>query len=159
MWAWCCDAEREIPLACDDLNNSYPILEPVRRYIAPDNNTPPARHHAELLGVVFRRIRNAVTTAARAENPNPAVLRVADLHPWIAEQSEPLYNVGDNQQAVKAATENFQDRQQGHSGAPLNGPSQQFLDRAAQNPGATQAEPCKALETLAAFNCLARQTA
>ena len=66
VWAWCEAAEQEIPLACGDLDNSCPILEPVRRHMAPDGGTPPPRHHAELVGTVFPRIKAAVRAADRA---------------------------------------------------------------------------------------------
>ena len=69
VWAWCETAEQEIPLACGDLNHSYPIFEPVRQQMAHGGGTPPPEHHAELTRTVLPRIKAAVVAAGRAMNP------------------------------------------------------------------------------------------
>ena len=63
---------------------------------------------------VLREMRDiadiALHSAASSEEANRTHLRVVDLHPWIAEVAEPLFNDGHRRQAVIAAAQSLEKR-------------------------------------------------
>ncbi|MCZ0939261.1 MAG: hypothetical protein OXJ55_11525 [Caldilineaceae bacterium] len=60
-----------------------------------------------LSGPIRAQGYGAVMAAAIAERGDPAVLRVVDLHPWVAEPAEPLFDDGHWFSAVSAAADNL----------------------------------------------------
>ncbi len=59
-----------------------------------------------LQGPIRAQGYGAVLAAAMAERGDPTVLRVVDMHPWVAEPAEPLFEDGHWFMAVTAAANN-----------------------------------------------------
>ena len=66
------------------------------------------RREQELFGELRAVTRAALHGAAFLEQEDKTVLRVVDLHPWIAEAAEPLFNDGHYSQAILAASQNLE---------------------------------------------------
>ena len=63
---------------------------------------------AELLQQMRSTVDLTLHTAAAVEDDNRTQLRVVDLHPWIAEVAEPLFDGGKYHDAILAAARNLE---------------------------------------------------
>ena len=63
---------------------------------------------AEAFGPIRARTYTALMAAATEDQEDRMVVRVVDLHPWIVEAAEPLFDDGHRRQAIVAAAQNLE---------------------------------------------------
>ena len=109
VWDWCLRVHVAV---CRLVGNSEPCetMEWVRQRMAFSVDVQPTRRlrEQELFGELRAVTRVALNGAAFLEQEDETVLRVVDLHPWIAEPAERLFDGGHYSQAILAAAQNLE---------------------------------------------------
>ena len=115
VWEWSLKVERTILGILGAESDAYDVIRDVRTLRwAVDSSPKRIRRKDHLTMEVFGPIRartyGALMVAIREEQQDPTVVRVVDLHPWIAEAAEPLFDDGHRRQATIAAAQNLEKR-------------------------------------------------
>ena len=113
VWEWSLNAEREIREVLGVDSDAYDTMREVRHLMRVVDIQPWRRRHKdyltdEVFGPIRARTYTALTAAASEDQEDRMVVRVVDLHPWIAEVAEPLFDDGHRRQAIIAATQNLE---------------------------------------------------
>ena len=111
VWYWCLGVHQAV---CGLVGRSEPCenMQYVRQRMAFSVDIQPKRRlrERELLGELRSITRVALNTAAFLEQEDKMAIRVVDLHPWVAEPAEPLFDDGHYRQAILAAAQNLEVR-------------------------------------------------
>ena len=112
MGAWAMRVYQTVRELLDPKHDTVAAVETMRRDLTALDFVPPGfRRQREidnrLSGPIRAQGYGAVMAAAIAERGDTTVLRVVDLHPWIAEPAEPLFDDGHWFRAVSAAADNL----------------------------------------------------
>ena len=96
-------------------SDAYDIVREVRHLMRVVDSSPKRIRRKDHLAMdVFGSIRGrtyaALMAAATEDQQNRMVVRVVDLHPWIAEAAESLFDDGHYSQAILAAAQNLEVR-------------------------------------------------
>ena len=113
VWVWSLDAEREIREVLGVDSDAYDTMREVRHLMRVVDIQPWRRRRKDYLtDEVFGPIRTgtwrALLAAASEDQADRTVVRVVDLHAWIAEAAEPLFEGGHYREAVLAAARNLE---------------------------------------------------
>ena len=113
MWEWSLNAEREIREVLGVDSDAYDTMREVRHRMRVVDIQPWRRRRKDYLtDEVFGPIRggtwSALLAAALEDQKDRAIVRVVDLHPWVAEAAEPLFEDGHRRQAIIAAAQNLE---------------------------------------------------
>ena len=113
VWDWSLRAERAILDVLGSESDAYDIVREVRHMRRVVDSSPKRiRRKDHLTMDVFGPIRGrtyaALMAAAAEDQEDRTVVRVVDLHPWIAEAAEPLFDDGHRRQAILAAAQNLE---------------------------------------------------
>ena len=113
VWEWSLNAEREIREVLGVDSDAYDTMREVRHLMRVVDIQPWRRRHKdyltdEVFGPIRARTYTALMAAASEDQEDRMVVRVVDLHPWIAEVAEPLFDDGHRRQAIIAATQNLE---------------------------------------------------
>ena len=113
VWVWSLNAEREIREVLGVDSDAYDTMREVRHLMRVVDIQPWRRRHKDYLtDEVFGPIRagtwRALSAAASEDQEDRTIVRVVDLHLWIAEAAEPLFGDGHRRQAIIAATQNLE---------------------------------------------------
>ena len=111
VWDWCVRVDMAVcslvpdSELCEDMNY-------VRHRMAFSVDIQPKRRlrERELFGELRTITRIALHGAALLEQEDQMAVRVVDLHPWIAEPAQRLFEGGHHQQAILAAAQNLEVR-------------------------------------------------
>ena len=111
VWYWCLGVHQAV---CGLVGRSEPCenMQYVRQRMAFSVDIQPKRspRERELFGELRSITRVALNAAAFLEQEDKMAIRVVDLHPWIAEPAEPLFDDGHYRQAILAAAQNLEVR-------------------------------------------------
>ena len=109
VWDWCLRVHQAV---CRLAAGSEPCenMKYVRQRMAFSVDIQPKRRlrERELFGVLRMVTRLALNGAALLEQEDEMVVRVVDLHPWVAEPAERLFDGGHYRQAILAAAQNLE---------------------------------------------------
>ena len=109
VWDWCLQVHQAV---CELAGGSEPCetMDYVRRRMAFSVDIQPKRRlrERELFGELRTITRVALNGAALLEQEDNMAVRVVDLHPWVAEPAEPLFDGGHYRQAVLVAAQNIE---------------------------------------------------
>ena len=113
VWVWGLNAEREIRELLGVDSDVYDTMREVRHQMRVVDIQPWRRRRKDYLtDEVFGRIRagtwGALLAAVLEEQEDRTMVRVVDLHPWIAAAAEPLFDDGHRRQAIIAAAQNLE---------------------------------------------------
>ena len=113
VWVWSLNAEREIREVLGVASDAYDTMREVRHLMQTVDTQPwRSRRRDYLTDAVFGPIRagtwSALLAAASEDQVDRTIVRVVDLHPWIAEAAEPLFKDGHRRQAIIAAAQNLE---------------------------------------------------
>ena len=110
VWEWCIRVDRAICEILGTDNELHETMSEVRHRMAFGVDIEPRkrRREAELFGSIRAATRFALNGAAFVEQEKETVVRVVDLHPWIAEPAERLFDDGHRRQAILAAAQNLE---------------------------------------------------
>jgi len=118
VWAWCLQVHQAV---CELVGGSEPCenMAYVRQRMAFSVDVQPKRRlrERELFGELRSITRFALNGAAFLEQEDHMAIRVVDLHPWIAEPAERLFDDGHYRQAILAAAQNLEVQWRGLLGA------------------------------------------
>ena len=113
VWEWSLQVERAVLDVLGSDSEAYDIVREVqhlRRAI--DSSPRRIRRRDHLMMSVFGPMRArtyaALMAASLEDQEDRTVVRVVDLHPWIAEAAEPLFANGHRRQAIIAAAQNLE---------------------------------------------------
>lgn len=111
MGDWALRVYQTVRELLDPQHEMVDVVEAIRHDLGALDFVPPGfRRQREinyrLKGPIRAQAYGAVLAAAVAERGDETVLRVVDMHPWVAEPAEPLYNDGHWFQAVTTAADN-----------------------------------------------------
>ena len=109
--AWALRVYQTVRELLDPQHELVAAVDPIRRDLAELDFVPPSfRRKREiefrLQGPIRAQGYGAVLAAPMAERGDASVLRVVDMHPWVAEPAEPLFVDGHWFVAVTAAADN-----------------------------------------------------
>lgn len=111
VWEWCLRVHQAV---CGLVGGSEPCedMQYVRQRMAFSVDIQPKRRlrERELLGDLRAMTRLALNGAALLEQEDETDVRVVDLHPWVAEPAERLFDGGHYRQAILAAAQNLEVR-------------------------------------------------
>ena len=112
MGEWALRAYQTVRELLDPEHEVVATVKAIRHDLGALDFVPPGfRRQREidfrLSGPIRAQGYGAVMAAAIAERGDPAVLRVVNLHPWVAEPAEPLFDDGHWFRAVSAAADNL----------------------------------------------------
>lgn len=112
VWMWCLGLERAIEAVLGTDNEPYENMKWVRRRMTWSVDIEPRRRRREreLFGELLPAARLSLNSAAFMDRDRATGLRLVDLHPWVAEAAEPLYEDGHGTQAILAAAQNVEVR-------------------------------------------------
>ena len=115
VWDWSLRVERAVLDVLGSKSDAYDIVREVRHLMRVVDSSPRrVRRKDHLTMEVFGPIRGrtyaALMAAAAEDQEDRMVVRVVDLHPWIAEAAEPLFDDGHYSQAILAAAQNLEVR-------------------------------------------------
>ena len=113
VWEWSLQVERAVRDVLGTDSGANDIVREVRhRMWVAELQLWRRRHRDHLAGEAFGPIRartyTALMAAATEDQEDRMVVRVVDLHPWIAEAAEPLFDDGHRRQAIVAAAQNLE---------------------------------------------------
>ena len=113
VWDWSLEVERAVSDVLGSGSNAYDIVREVKQLrLVVDASPRRIRRRDHLMMDVFGPIRArtyvALMAASTEEQEKPMVVRVVDLHPWVAEAAEPLFDDGHRRQAIIAAAQNLE---------------------------------------------------
>ena len=113
VWVWSLNAEREIRDVLGVDSDAYDTMREVRHLMRVVDMQPPRRRRKdyltdEVFGPIRARTWTALLAAASEDQKDRTMVRVVDLHPWIAEAAEPLFDDGHRRQAIIAAAQNLE---------------------------------------------------
>ena len=113
VWDWSLEVERAVLDVLGPSSNAYDIVREVKQLrLIVDASPRRIRRRDHLMMDAFGPIRArtyvALMAASTEDQEEPMVLRVVDLHPWIAEAAEPLFDDGHRRQAIIAAAQNLE---------------------------------------------------
>ena len=119
VWDWCLRVHQAV---CALVGSSEPCenMEYVRHQMAFSVDIQPKRRlrERELFGELRTITRLALNGAALLEQGDEMAVRVVDLHPWVAEPAERLFDGGHYRQAILAAAQNLEVRWRELLGVP-----------------------------------------
>ena len=119
VWQWCLGVHYAV---CTLVGGSELCenMEWVRHRMAFGVDIQPKRRlrERELFGELRTVTRVALNGAALLEQEDEMAVRVVDLHPWVAEPAERLFDGGHYQQAILAAAQNVEVRWRELLGVP-----------------------------------------
>ncbi len=111
VWDWCLRVHLAV---CTLAGGSEPCenMEYVRHQMAFSVDIQPKRRlrERELFGELRAITRVSLNGAAFLEKEDETDVRVVDLHPWVAEPAERLFDDGHYRQAIMAAAQNLEIR-------------------------------------------------
>lgn len=112
VWIWCLRVQNAIHTVLGTDNEQYENMEWVRQRMVWSVDIEPRRRRREreLFGELLPVARTTLNLAALMDRNRVIGLRLVDLHPWVAEAAEPLYEDGHRKQAVLAAAQNVEVR-------------------------------------------------
>ena len=113
VWVWSLNAEREIREVLGVDGDAYDTMREVGHLMRVVDIQPWRRRHKdyltdEVFGPIRARTYTALMAAASEDQEDRMVVRVVDLHPWIAEAAEPLFDDGHRRQAIVFAAQNLE---------------------------------------------------
>ena len=113
VWDWSFEAERAVLDVLGSSSDAYDIVREVKQLrLVVDASPRRIRRRDHLMMDVFGPIRArtyvALMAASTEDQEEPMVVRVVDLHPWVAEAAEPLFDDGHRRQAIIAAAQNLE---------------------------------------------------
>ena len=113
VWEWSLNAEREIREVLSVDSNAYDTMREVRHLMRVVDIQPWRRRRKdyltdEVFGPIRARTWTALLAAASEYQEDQTMVRVVDLHSWIAEAAEPLFDDGYRRQATIAAAQNLE---------------------------------------------------
>ena len=115
VWDWSLEVERAVLEVLGSDSGAYDIVREVKQLrLVVDASPRRIRRRDHLMMDVFGPIRArtyaALMAASTEGQEEPMVVRVVDLHPWVAEAAEPLFDDGHRRQAIIAAAQNLEKR-------------------------------------------------
>ena len=113
VWDWSLEVERAVSDVLGSGSDAYDIVREVKQLrLVVDASPRRIRRRDHLMMDVFGPIRArtyvALMAASTEDQEEPMVVRVVDLHPWIAKAAEPLFDDGHRRQAIIAAAQNLE---------------------------------------------------
>ena len=114
VWEWSLNAEREIREVLGVDSDAYETMREVRHLMRVVDMQPwRVRRRKdyladEVLGSIRAGTWSALLAAASEDQEDRTIVRVVDLHPWVAEAAEPLFDDGYRRQAIIAAAQNLE---------------------------------------------------
>ena len=115
VWDWSLEVERAVLDVLGSGSDADDIVREVKQLrLVVDASPRRIRRRDHLMMDVFGPIRArtyvALMAASTEDQEEPMVVRVVDLHPWVAEAAEPLFDDGHRRQAIIAAAQNLEKR-------------------------------------------------
>ncbi|WP_323670967.1 TIGR02391 family protein [Candidatus Poriferisodalis multihospitum] len=112
VWMWCIGVQYAIQTVLGTDNEHYENMEWVRHRMTWSVDIEPRRRRREreLFGELLPAARVSLHSAAFMDRNRVTGLRLVDLHPWVAETAEPLFEDGHRKQAILAAAQNVEVR-------------------------------------------------
>ena len=112
VWTWCLRVHYAIGAVIGTDNEPHENMQWVRQRMAFSVDVQPRRRRREreLFGDLLPVARASLNLAALMDTQRVTGLRLVDLHPWIAEVAEPLFDGRHYRQAILAAAQNLEVR-------------------------------------------------